>query len=185
MAVIDLPSRTARVRLVYAGPSAGGKTTNLRAVETIVPPAARGALRSLAAPDGRTLVLDELSLDLGEVAGWRVLADLLSVPGQRDADSPRRAVLAGADAVIFVADSDPARREANRESLDDLHRLLASDAPVVLQANKRDLPSAVSVADLAQDLADGGLAAIPASAIRGDGVLQTLRIACREAVRNL
>lgn len=185
MAVIDLPGRTVRLRIVYAGPSAGGKTTNLRAVERLVPAAARGRVRALDASDGRTLLLDELPLDLGEVAGWRVLADVATVPGQPDADDARRAVLAGSDAVIFVADSDPARRQANRDSFVDLRRTLAADVPLLLQVNKRDLPSATPVAVLARELGEGALSAIPAAAVHGEGVLETLRAACREAVRSL
>lgn len=186
MAVIDLPGRTVRVRIVYAGPSAGGKTTNLRAVSASVPVATRGELRSLDAGDGRTLMLDELPLDLGNVAGWRFLVDLATVPGQGDAASARQAVLAGADAVIFVADSDPARQPANRESLAELRRTLATGAvPVVLQINKRDLPGAVPAAALSSELGAGLAAAMPASALRGEGVLETLRAACREAARRL
>lgn len=186
MAVIDLPSRTVRARIVYAGPSAGGKTTNLRAVAAAVPTAARGELRSLDAADGRTLVLDELPLDLGTVAGWRVLVDLASVPGQEDAAGARQAVLPGADAVIFVADSDPARRQANRDSLAELGRLSGVGAvPMLLQLNKRDLPDATPEEWLSAELGRGAVAVVPASALRGDGVLETLRAACREVARGL
>jgi signal recognition particle receptor subunit beta len=188
MALIDLPNRTVRMRVVYAGPASSGKTTNLRQLAALVPAHARGPLVSIAANDGHTLVRDDLPLDLGEIAGWRVLADLATIPGQPELSDARQAVLAGADAIVFVADSDPARQDAAVESMVELRKVLAAalrpDLPIVLQVNKRDLPDALPVELVTRAI--GYLDdAFTASAIAGDGVIETIRRACQLAARNL
>ncbi|MBA3416126.1 MAG: hypothetical protein H0U10_12970 [Chloroflexia bacterium] len=104
MALIDLPARTVRIRIVYYGPAFGGKTTNLRQIAARVPPHARGDLASLVGDDDRTVFQDDLTLDLGEVGGWQMHAVLSSVPGQPRFERTRIAVLQGADGVVFVAD---------------------------------------------------------------------------------
>lgn len=188
MALIDLPNRAVRFRVVYAGPAAGGKTTNLRQVHALVPAAARGQLASIAASDGHTLVRDDLPLDLGLIGGWHVSAGLSTIPGQPDLADARAAVLAGADAVVFVADSDPARQEANAGSMAELRALLAAAArdglPLVIQVNKRDLPEALPEATVADPLLPAA-EVLPAVALAGNGVIDALRAACKLAVRNL
>ncbi len=188
MALIDLAARTVRLRVVYAGPAASGKTTNLRQIAALVPSGARGDLVSISARDGHTLVRDDLPLDLGEIDGWRMLADISTIPGQPELVDARAAVLAGADAIIFVADSDAARIAAAVESMAELRTFIAAGfrpgLPLVLQVNKRDLPDALPVERVAASLGlmSSGIAAI---AINGDGVLETLRTACRLAARAL
>ncbi|MGI9253846.1 MAG: GTP-binding protein [Thermomicrobiales bacterium] len=187
MALIDPANRTLRVRVVYTGPAGSGKTTNLRQIAALAPAHARGELVSIEASDQRTLLRDDLPLDLGEIEGWRVLADLSSVPGQPALTAERQAVLAGADAVVFVADSDPARQQPAAACMAELRALLQSalrpEMPVVLQINKRDLGAALPEDAIAQPL--GAVAeAIPAVAVSGEGVFETLRAACRLAVRN-
>ena len=188
MALIDLSNRTVRVRIVYAGPAAGGKTTNLRHIASALPANARGALASIASADGRTMLRDDLPLDLGMIAGWHILADLASVPGQPGLDAERAAVLGGVDAVVFVADSDPARQQANRESMSELRTALSKagegNAPVVIQVNKQDLPNATSAAELTAILGHA-YTAIPSVAVNGAGVFEALREACRLAVARL
>ena len=191
MALIDLAARRVRVRVVYYGPAFGGKTTSLRQIAERVPNDARGDLLSLADEDDRTLFLDHLPLDLGEVGGWHILVDLTTVPGQPQFERTRIAVLQGADGVVFVADSDPARQDANAESLAELERHLIAAGheparfPLVVQANKRDLPGAVAV-DALPDL-DGGSASsvVPSVAVTGDGVFEALRAICKLVAASL
>lgn len=185
MALIDLPARTVRARIVYYGPAFGGKTTNLRQIAARVPPDARGNLSSLEGDDDRTLFLDDLPLDLGDVGGWRVRVHLSSVPGQARFERTRIAVLQGADGVVFVADSAPARQEANAESFTELRRNLAAVGqdmarfPVVLQANKRDLPDSVPLAELQVALDAAEVPLVSSVATTGEGVFEALRAACR------
>jgi mutual gliding-motility protein MglA len=191
VAVIDIAARRIDARVVFFGPGGGGKTTSLRRIAAAAPHRVAGAFVTLAGADGRTLFLDGLPLDLGEVAGWRFRLDLVGVPGQPAYERTRRALLAGADGVVFVADSDPRRRAANRASLDELAAWLAEagqrpgTVPLVVQLNKRDLPDAVPEADLLADLGLPGAAAVPTVATAGDGVLAALRAICRQVARSL
>jgi mutual gliding-motility protein MglA len=188
VALIDPPGRLVHLRIVYAGPAAGGKTTNLRQIAARVPASARGALVSIEATDRRTLLRDDLPIDLGSVGGWHVTAGLATVPGQPALHAERAAVIAGADAIVFVADSDPARQAANAESMTELRALLAgeqrSDLPLVLQINKQDLSRAFPASSIAAALGDCD-AILPSVAIQGDGVFETLRAACKLAVQRL
>ena len=181
MALIDVPGREVRARVVYYGPAFGGKTTNLRQVERRVPARSRGNLFSICDADDRTLFLDDLPLDLGQVGGWRVRLGLFSVPGQTRFERTRLAVLAGADGVVFVADSDPGRQVANAESFAELRQNLSAAGhdlarfPLVVEANKRDLPNAVSIAELRHLLGAPRRPLIPAVASRGEGVFDALQ----------
>jgi len=185
VALIDLAGRRVRARVVYYGPAFGGKTTSLRQIAARVPAHARGDFLSLAGEDERTLFLDDLPLDLGIVGGWRIRVDLASVPGQPRFERTRVAVLQGADGVVFVADSDPACRGANAESMAELERNLVAAGhdpaafPLVVQANKRDLPDAVPL-DALRDL-DGfrNHPVVPAVAVSGEGVFDALQAVCK------
>ncbi len=185
VALIDLLARVVRARIVYYGPAFGGKTTNLRKIEARVSQSARGDLASLAGDDDRTLFLDDLALDLGDVGGWRVRVDLSSVPGQPRFARTRVAVLQGADGVVFVADSAPARQEANIESFIELGRNLAAAGhdparfPLVLQANKRDAPDPVPLGELRRALGATDRPLVSSVATDGEGVFEALRAACK------
>jgi len=178
-------------KIVYCGPGWGGKTTNLQHVHSCLPAGRRGALISLQTGDERTLYFDLLPLDLGRIGGWRVRFHLYTVPGQPRYRTSRRIVLQGADGIVFVADSDPARMEANRESLLELRAALAAEGrsraslPLVFQYNKRDLPGAVPVTRLAALLEAGAHPAGEAVALRGEGVLATLRRAIAAVLQDL
>ncbi len=194
MAVIDLPARTVRIRIVYYGPAFGGKTTNLRQIAARVPPQARGNLVSLAGDDDRTVFQDDLPLDLGDVGGWRIHALLSSVPGQPRFERTRIAVLQGADGVVFVADAGRDRLLDNRLSLDELTRNLAVQGkrldavppfPLVLQYNKMDLPDAVPTTELDRALNALGAPRFESVAITGVGVVETLRAVIQLVVRRL
>ena len=189
MAVIDLAARTAHVRIAYVGPAHGGKTTNLRWIADQHDAWTAGRLHHVDRADARTLFLDDLPVDLGESGGWRFLVDLLSVPGQPASLDARAAVLAGIDGVVFVADSDPARAQANRNSMEEVRRTLdvgdedGRRVAMIVQANKRDHAWAVPVEDIARLAPEASV--IPAVALLGEGVRETLAAICRATVRNL
>ncbi len=176
--------RQIHFKLVYAGPALGGKTTNLVNLYARLPPDKRGRLLSLAGPEERTLFFDFLPFQLGWVNGFDTRFHLYTVPGQARHRVSRRAVLRGADAVVFVADSEPSRRLAVREAWRELEEpgFLEGPVPRVVQYNKRDLPDALPL-DVLRGLL--GIAAgdeVEASAVRGQGVYETLRLACRAAL---
>ncbi len=149
MARIDTAQRQLTLKLVYYGPAMGGKTTNLQSLHEIVDPTKRIELRSLDTEGDRTLFFDLLPLSLDDVAGFRIGIRLFTVPGQVHYNATRRLVLNGADGVVFVADSSPARMGANQESLRNLAANLVANGiapgtiPIVMQANKRDLAEAL------------------------------------------
>jgi signal recognition particle receptor subunit beta len=191
MAFVNLARREIHCKIVYYGPGLCGKTTNLVALHQRIPPARRSELVRLQTPGERTLYFDFLPLDLGEIHGLHTRFHLYTVPGQVSLRAMRRLVLQGADGVVFVADSDPARFFANRQSLDDLRQNLARlgrplDAlPLVLQYNKRDLPGRTDRVQLDRLLNAAGHPVFEASAVRGEGVSETLRAALQRVLAGL
>jgi len=170
--------RQIKVKIVYYGPALGGKTTCLQHVHRVTDPQRRTRLYSLNTASDRTLFFDLLSLNLGRIRGYRLAIQLYTVPGQVQYNATRRAVLAGADGVIFVADSQLDQHEANLESFANLRENLEANGidptslPVVLQYNKRDLANLATVADLDDLLSRGVLRSFPTVAITGDGVME-------------
>ena len=194
MALINHRAREIHFKIVYYGPGFGGKTTNLRILHERLPGDRRGRLLSIATDQERTLFFDFLPVDLGLVNGFSTRFHLYTVPGQTYYRLSRRAVLQGVDALIFVADSHPAREEANRESLADLaehltaHGLSAGQRarlPQVIQYNKRDLPEALPISRLRAELNPAGAPEFEAVASEGRGVGETLRAACRAVLSRL
>ena len=191
MAQWSLPDRTLFAKVVYYGPALGGKTTNLRMLHRLTDPDGRNKLVSLATADDRTLFFDLLPMALGNVLGYRVAIKLYTVPGQVRYDTTRRVVLAGADAVVFVADSDPARERDNRLSWDDLRRNMRANrldpaaVPVVIQLNKRDLPSATRREEMERVLGAPPRSTVEAVACDGAGVVATFIAACRAMLQRL
>ena len=181
MASINYALKEISCKIVYYGPGMCGKTTNLQHIHQHTAADKRGNMVSLATPGERTLFFDFLPLDLGDVGGLRTRFHLYTVPGQVRLRTTRRLVLQGTDGVVFVADSDPARLFANRQSLDDLRQNLArlgrplEALPLVFQYNKRDLPAPVSRQRLDQLLNASDCPAFEACAVRGEGVAETLR----------
>jgi hypothetical protein len=168
-------------KIVYYGPGLCGKTTNLQHIFARTNPAAKGKMLTLATETERTLFFDFLPIDLGTVRGFKVRFHLYTVPGQVFYDASRKLVLRGADGVIFVADSQPTRIEANIESVENLEQNLAAmgqslaDLPYVLQWNKRDLPEVMPVAELDAQLNTLRVPAFEAAAATGMGVFETLK----------
>src|SRR5579884_822591 len=185
MALVDVPGREIRAKIVYYGPGLGGKTTNLRYLYDRIPAEAKGRLVSIASGDERTLFFDFLPLDLGRLHGFAVRFQLYTVPGQNLYERTRRTVLSGADGAVFVADAQRDRLEDNAASLRELTENVAAqgktlgDLPLVLQYNKMDLPAALPAAALDRQLNRIGAPRVEASAIAGQGVVETLRLICK------
>jgi signal recognition particle receptor subunit beta len=178
---INFPAREINCKLVYYGPGLGGKTANLQWVYDNTVTQQKGKMISLATETDRTLFFDFLPLDLGTVRGFTTRLHLYTVPGQVFYEASRKLILKGADGVVFVADSQPDRLDANLETLDNLkehlqeHNIDFSAIPYVLQLNKRDLPNAAARAELTRALQLKGEPVMEAVAIRGEGVFETLR----------
>jgi signal recognition particle receptor subunit beta len=161
MSMINYASREINCKLVYYGPGLGGKTTNLEHVYQKVAPDTRGKMVSLATETERTLFFDFLPVDLGTIRGFKTRFHLYTVPGQVYYNASRKLILKGVDGVVFVADSQIERTEANIESMQNLYDNMAeygydlTKIPFVLQYNKRDLPNAAPVSELQSQLNPG------------------------------
>src|SRR6186713_3136264 len=162
MSMINYASREINCKIVYYGPGLGGKTTNLEIVYGKVQPDTRGKLISLATETERTLFFDFLPVDLGTIRGFKTRFHLYTVPGQVYYNASRKLILKGVDGIVFVADSQIERMEANQESLYNLEENLQTQGydlmkiPYVLQLNKRDLGNIVPAEDLAAELQKKG-----------------------------
>ena len=181
MSLINYSSREINCKIVYYGPGLCGKTTNIQYVYNKVAPETKGKLITLATEMDRTLFFDFLPLELGKVKGFRTRFHLYTVPGQVYYDASRKLILRGVDGIIFVADSQRNRYDANIESLYNLHENLAEyqlkldDIPYAIQYNKRDLNNALPTQVLRTNLGYSKLPEIEAGAVKGIGVLDTLK----------
>ena len=179
MVQIDFQRREVAIKLVYYGPALSGKTTNLQMLHERIDKGARGRLLSLDTKDDRTLFFDLLPIYFKSASGLTIKVKLFTVPGQVIHNSTRRIVLQGADGVAFIADSRVAETTHNNESYANLKANLKengfnpSEMPIVIQFNKRDLPGIRSDAELAKISARGREPIFPASAISGEGVIET------------
>ena len=191
MTMINYASREINCNIVYYGPGLGGKTTNLEHVYGKVTPDTRGKLISLATETERTLFFDFLPVDLGTIRGFKTRFHLYTVPGQVYYNASRKLILKGVDGVVFVADSHPTRLDANSESMDNLYHNLAEhdfdlrELPFVIQFNKRDLPDALSVADMNAALNPTAVPSFEAVATRGVGVFDTLKAISKQVIKSL
>ena len=188
MSFINFAAREINCKLVYYGPGLGGKTANLQWIYDNANPGHKGKMISLATETDRTLFFDFLPLDLGTVRGFKTRFHLYTVPGQVFYEASRKLILKGADGVVFVADSQEERMDANMETLDGLqehlkeHGLDFQTIPYVLQLNKRDLPSALTVDDLKKQLQLKGEATVEAVAFQGNGVFETLKVVAQQVL---
>ncbi len=179
------------MKLVYYGPGLGGKTTSLQCIHQASPPETRGQIVSLATPVDRTLYFDFLPLRATSVRGHHVRLQLFTVPGQVYFNATRKLVLTGADGVVFVADSQPGRHDANLESLENLASNLEeqgrslAEIPLVLQYNKRDLPGVMPTEELDLSLNALGAPSFGTSASSGEGVLAALDALVQAVVEDL
>ena len=191
MSLINYSSREINCKIVYYGPGLCGKTTNLQHIYSRVPQETRGKMISLATEMDRTLFFDFLPLELGQIRGFRTRFHLYTVPGQVYYNASRKLILKGVDGIVFVADSQIDRFEANVESymnmFDNLteHDLNLERIPFVMQYNKRDLPRVVPVDDLERELNPRKAPYFEAVALRGTGVFDTLKVACKLVLKTL
>jgi len=181
MVVVSYSGREINAKIVYYGPGLSGKTTNLEKIYDSVPESNRGRMVSMKTQTDRTLFFDLLPLDLGELSGMKTRFLLYTVPGQVYYNATRKLVLKGVDAVVFVADSSPDKMAENRESLTNLETNLKSygldikSIPWVIQFNKRDLPNALPIDQMNQELNRYKVPTFEAQAANGVGVFETLR----------
>jgi len=181
MVQINFANKEIQCKIVYYGPGMSGKTTNLEVVHKKAPTNSKGELTSIATEGDRTLFFDFMPLDLGNIAGIKTKFQLYTVPGQVYYNSTRKLVLQGVDGVVFVADSQAEKMEDNYESLENLKANLKEygrdieSLPVILQWNKRDLPTALPVEELEAKLNTFNAPTFEAVAATGEGVFPTLK----------
>ena len=191
MPMTNYAGREVNCKILYCGPGQGGKTTNIEYVHSRVDPGNRGELISLATKQGSTLLFDFLALDLGDVQGLRTRFHLYTVPGQAYFESRRRILLEGVDGVVFVADYQTDRDEANAEAMQSLYETLeargcdVSRLPFVIQYNKRDLPGIAPVEQLRARLNPARVPDFESVATEGKGVFETLAAVSRLVVQSL
>ena len=191
MSFINYSSREINCKLVYYGPGLGGKTTNLQFIYARTSPEAKGKMISLATETERTLFFDFLPLSLGEIRGFKTRFHLYTVPGQIFYDASRKLILKGVDGVVFVADSQNERMEANIESLENLRQNLTEQGynldklPYIIQYNKRDLPNAAPLDELRQLLNPAHATEFEACATTGVGVFETLKAIAKAVLTEL
>ena len=191
MTFINYAAREINCKIVYYGPGLCGKTTNLQYIYNKTNPELKGKMISLATETERTLFFDFLPLALGQIRGFKTRFHLYTVPGQVFYDASRKLILKGVDGVVFVADSQVERMEANLESLENLRLNLGEQGadidstPYVVQYNKRDLPNAAPLDEMKRTLNPGGVPDFEACATNGKGVFETLKAVARAVLRDL
>ena len=191
MTFINYVAREINCKLVYYGPGLGGKTTNLQHIYEITNPENKGKMISLATETERTLFFDFLPIELGQIRGFSMRFHLYTVPGQVFYDASRKLILKGVDGVVFVADSQEERLDANLESLSNLNMNLKEQGfdlnkiPYVLQLNKRDLANALPADRLKKLLLVKGEPVFEAVAPKGTGVMETLKAVARQVLVEL
>lgn len=191
MSFVNYHTKEINCKIVYYGPGLGGKTTNIQYIYQKTSSNNKGQMITLNTENERTLFFDFLPLDLGEIRGFKTRFHLYTVPGQVFYEASRKLILRGVDGLVFVADSQVERMEANLESYQGLERNLAeqgydiSKVPMVMQWNKRDLPNIVPVEDLQFQLNKRKYPAFEAVATNGQGVFETLKMVSKSVLLNI
>jgi signal recognition particle receptor subunit beta len=191
MSFINYSSREINCKIVFYGPGLCGKTTNLQWIYKKTNPDSKGKMISLATETERTLFFDFLPLALGEIRGFKTRFHLYTVPGQVFYDASRKLILKGVDGVVFVADSQIERMEANIESVENLRLNLSEQGydldklPYVIQYNKRDLPNVVPMEEMKKALNPRGVPDYEAVAMDGTGVFDTLKAIAKLVIMEL
>mgnify|MGYP001565830980 CR=1 FL=1 len=191
MSFINYSSREINCKIVFYGPGLCGKTTNLHWIYKKTNPDSKGKMISLATETERTLFFDFLPLALGEIRGFKTRFHLYTVPGQVFYDASRKLILKGVDGVVFVADSQIERMEANIESIENLRINLSEQGydldkvPFVIQYNKRDLPNTVPVDEMRKSLNVRSVPDFEAVASDGTGVFDTLKAIAKLVIMEL
>jgi signal recognition particle receptor subunit beta len=191
MSFVNYHTKEINCKIVYYGPGLGGKTTNIQYVYQRTTSQSKGKMVTLNTENERTLFFDFLPLDLGTIRGFKTRFHLYTVPGQVFYEASRKLILRGVDGIVFVADSQVERMEANLESLEGLKKNLTEQGydfdkiPLVFQWNKRDLPNIVSNQDLQKKLNELDRPCFEASAIKGEGVFETLKSISKLVLLNI
>lgn len=191
MPIINYRTREINCKIVYVGPSLGGKTTNIQNIHGLIPENNRTKLSSIDTEGDRTLFFDYFSMDLEDIAGFKTKFLIYGVPGQPYYRSTRKMVLNGVDGLVFVADSDKSRMQDNQESMEDLKGMLKeygydyNSLPLVYQYNKRDLFFITPVDEFEEVLNERGCRSFEAVAIQNKGVVETFRAVCAEVIHKL
>jgi signal recognition particle receptor subunit beta len=191
MSMINYASREINCKIVYYGTGLGGKTTNLEYIYSRVNPDTKGKMISLATESERTLFFDFLPIDLGEVRGFKTRFHLYTVPGQVYYNASRRLILKGVDGLVFVADSQASRAEANIEAMHNLYENLETygyeldKIPFAIQYNKRDMPNILPVSELRAQINPMGVPDFEGTAVQGKGVFETLSCVSKLVVQSL
>jgi signal recognition particle receptor subunit beta len=191
MSMINYASREINCKIVYYGTGLGGKTTNLEYIYSRVNPDTKGKMISLATESERTLFFDFLPIDLGEVRGFKTRFHLYTVPGQVYYNASRRLILKGVDGLVFVADSQASRAEANIEAMHNLYENLETygyeleKIPFAIQYNKRDMPNILPVPELRAQINPMGVPDFEGTAVQGKGVFETLSCVSKLVVQSL
>lgn len=191
MSFINFAAREINCKIVYYGAGLGGKTTNLQVIYQKTADQQKGKMISLATETERTLFFDFLPLDLGSVRGFKTRIHLYTVPGQVFYDASRKLILRGVDGIVFVADSQEQRMDANVEALENLmsnlkeHGYDFNKIPYVLQLNKRDLPNILPIDMLATELRKKNEPIVEAVAFQGVGVFETLKEIAKQVLTEL
>ena len=191
LSFINFAAREINCKIVYYGAGLGGKTTNLQVIYQKTADQQKGKMISLATETERTLFFDFLPLDLGSVRGFKTRIHLYTVPGQVFYDASRKLILRGVDGIVFVADSQEQRMDANVEALENLMSNLKEHGydfhkiPYVLQLNKRDLPNILPVDMLSTELRKKNEPIVEAVAFQGTGVFETLKEIAKQVLTEL
>jgi len=191
LSFINFAAREINCKIVYYGAGLGGKTTNLQVIYQKTADQQKGKMISLATETERTLFFDFLPLDLGSVRGFKTRIHLYTVPGQVFYDASRKLILRGVDGIVFVADSQEQRMDANVEALENLmsnlkeHGYDFNKIPYVLQLNKRDLPNILPTDLLATELRKKNEPIVEAVAFQGVGVFETLKEIAKQVLQEL
>jgi len=191
MVLFNHATREMTAKIVYYGPGLCGKTTNLMVIFDKLDPSQKGKMLSLATKTDRTLFFDLLPVDIGRVGAFNLKIQLYTVPGQVFYNETRKLVLKGADAVVFVADSQPSMVDSTRESFANLlenleqNNIDPNDTPIIVQFNKRDIPGVLPVEELQEALGLEGYPYTEAAAIKGEGVMETFHLVSKITAKHL
>ncbi|MDQ6803208.1 MAG: GTPase domain-containing protein [Acidobacteriota bacterium] len=191
MVLFNHATREMTAKIVYYGPGLCGKTTNLMVIFDKLDPKQKGKMLSLATKTDRTLFFDLLPVDIGKVGNFNLRMQLYTVPGQVFYNETRKLVIRGADSIVFVADSQPSMVDSTRESFLNLlenmkeNNIDPEDTPIIIQYNKRDIPGVLPIDELQEQLGLEGYPYHEASAIKGEGVMETFKLVSKITAKHL
>jgi signal recognition particle receptor subunit beta len=191
MVLFNHATREMTAKIVYYGPGLCGKTTNLMVIFDKLDPKQKGKMLSLATKTDRTLFFDLLPVDIGKVGNFNLRMQLYTVPGQVFYNETRKLVIRGADSIVFVADSQPSMVDSTRESFLNLlenmkeNNIDPEDTPIIIQYNKRDIPGVLPIDQLQEQLGLEGYPFHEASAIKGEGVMETFKLVSKITAKHL